>query len=338
MPGMSGLELQKEIKKRWPKCRIIFLTGYDVFNYIHEAMKNEAVDYILKSENEDAIKDAVKKAIFMLAEKSRRERLEERVNENFVKMIPALKKDFFERLLNGEVTMKQELLEKVKTLQIELNPHRPVIVLMARIDDTKVNHTNEDETKIFAKLQSIIEDYFTDKILWVQIQQNIDVQIFLLQPIYLDENLSETDFTQLREHSNKVFQTLQIIQEECNKLFDFSVSFYMSNSFIDWFTLYKCCYEMEIFINFRFRRNSEMIVVGKSQIITEAFTESVDVVNTVHLALKKMNLLQQYLDTGHKEQFEEIYQEIMHSFMSCNELETKVLKSIKIPVSIGKTN
>ena len=29
MPGMSGLELQEHVIRQWPRCKFIFLTGYD---------------------------------------------------------------------------------------------------------------------------------------------------------------------------------------------------------------------------------------------------------------------------------------------------------------------
>ena len=45
MPGMDGLELLKEIHSFWPFCKVIFLTAYDRFDYIHEANK-DGISYI----------------------------------------------------------------------------------------------------------------------------------------------------------------------------------------------------------------------------------------------------------------------------------------------------
>lgn len=35
MPGYSGLQIADKITQNWPRCRIIFLTGFDSFEYIY---------------------------------------------------------------------------------------------------------------------------------------------------------------------------------------------------------------------------------------------------------------------------------------------------------------
>ncbi|MBW7462077.1 response regulator, partial [Paenibacillus sepulcri] len=63
MPGMSGIELQQKIHERWPRCKVIFLTGYSDFDYIQSAMRNGGMDYILKVEGDEPILAAVGRAI-----------------------------------------------------------------------------------------------------------------------------------------------------------------------------------------------------------------------------------------------------------------------------------
>ena len=58
MPQMNGLELAKLVRDQAPKCHIVFLTGYDDFDYARTAIKLGADDYLLKgqrSELEEAI-------------------------------------------------------------------------------------------------------------------------------------------------------------------------------------------------------------------------------------------------------------------------------------------
>ncbi len=69
MPGINGLELSKRIKERKPEIPIIFLTSYDTFAYIQEALRLGAVDYIHKpTMDETEIRDALRKAIGKLEE------------------------------------------------------------------------------------------------------------------------------------------------------------------------------------------------------------------------------------------------------------------------------
>ena len=63
MPGMNGLELQRELLARGARLPIIFLTGHgDVSTAVH-AMKYGACDFIEKRGDPMALKAAVEKAV-----------------------------------------------------------------------------------------------------------------------------------------------------------------------------------------------------------------------------------------------------------------------------------
>lgn len=63
MPGMDGMQLLEEIVKRWPKCHIVFLTGYEDFAPIYKASRYQRVRYLLKSEGPDAVVSIVRQLI-----------------------------------------------------------------------------------------------------------------------------------------------------------------------------------------------------------------------------------------------------------------------------------
>ena len=48
MPQMNGLDLAHLVKEQSPSCHIIFLTGYDDFEFARKAIKLGADDYLLK--------------------------------------------------------------------------------------------------------------------------------------------------------------------------------------------------------------------------------------------------------------------------------------------------
>lgn len=48
MPIMTGIELAKKVREEGYKTKIVFLTGYDDFDYVKEAFRVQAADYILK--------------------------------------------------------------------------------------------------------------------------------------------------------------------------------------------------------------------------------------------------------------------------------------------------
>ena len=63
MPGMNGIELAKYIKEKYTNCIIIFITAYDRFDYVIEAMHIKAFDYLLKPWKEEKLFELINTAI-----------------------------------------------------------------------------------------------------------------------------------------------------------------------------------------------------------------------------------------------------------------------------------
>ncbi|MFK7691869.1 response regulator [Paenibacillus sp. HJGM_3] len=63
MPIMNGLELFREVKKRYPQSQFVLLTCHSDFHYAQEALKLGALDYFTKlSFDEEELKSAIEKA------------------------------------------------------------------------------------------------------------------------------------------------------------------------------------------------------------------------------------------------------------------------------------
>lgn len=63
MPGLSGLDLQKELAKKNRSLSIVFITGHGSIPLSVQAMKAGAVDFLEKPFDEQALLDAVMHAI-----------------------------------------------------------------------------------------------------------------------------------------------------------------------------------------------------------------------------------------------------------------------------------
>lgn len=86
MDEISGLQFGTIIKKRDPKALIIFITGYDYFEYAHEAIKLQALDYLLKPIPYSDFQRVIIKAIEILKERDPKtgEKLEKHMENNKV--------------------------------------------------------------------------------------------------------------------------------------------------------------------------------------------------------------------------------------------------------------
>jgi len=98
MPNMTGLELARKAIDKWEDLRVVFVSGYQDFNYIKQALSLNAFNYVLKPMDDRELIESLRKARDALElEKARHET--ERV---FKQMVPIVKNEFLLRLLEGE--------------------------------------------------------------------------------------------------------------------------------------------------------------------------------------------------------------------------------------------
>lgn len=63
MPGLSGLEVTRRVRKRAPATRVIVLSMYNNEAYVLQALKNGATGYVLKDALSDQILEAVRETV-----------------------------------------------------------------------------------------------------------------------------------------------------------------------------------------------------------------------------------------------------------------------------------
>nr|WP_306220234.1 response regulator [Cohnella sp. WQ 127256] len=70
MPGMSGMELFSRVRELYPTVKVVILTCHQDFEYIQEALRMGAVDYIVKTQlekqNLDQILERIVKAMVVV--------------------------------------------------------------------------------------------------------------------------------------------------------------------------------------------------------------------------------------------------------------------------------
>jgi DNA-binding NarL/FixJ family response regulator len=60
LPGKSGVEITREIKKEFPKTRVLALSMHENFVMIQKMISAGAAGYILKSSNQDEVLEAIR--------------------------------------------------------------------------------------------------------------------------------------------------------------------------------------------------------------------------------------------------------------------------------------
>lgn len=63
MPGMSGLELLRAVKSRWPNIQVVMMTAFEIIDNAVDAMKEGAYDFLIKPFKADVLVTAVNRAL-----------------------------------------------------------------------------------------------------------------------------------------------------------------------------------------------------------------------------------------------------------------------------------
>ncbi len=66
MPESDGVFLMNWVRGRYPDMIIIVISGYQNFDYILQAMRNGAIDYLLKPIDPEKLKQVIQKAIGLI--------------------------------------------------------------------------------------------------------------------------------------------------------------------------------------------------------------------------------------------------------------------------------
>lgn len=146
MPNMSGLELARIAIQKSANIRIIFVSGYQDFHYVKQALSLKACSYVLKPMDDNELIASLKSIIEEFREEKRRKETE----EQFQHLKPMAKNDLLFRLLEGEPVLgKNEQMMKLISAYGLDHLEAPLCVAVLGIDELSLS---------LQQLQEVIQD------------------------------------------------------------------------------------------------------------------------------------------------------------------------------------
>lgn len=133
MPWLTGLQLAEEAKKLIPSIKVIFISGYDDFEYVKTALKMDAYEYILKPVDTVELMDAVRN----VTDTIRKEAEEEELRESLLRRVDESKPFMRQKLLCDLVfgtARYDELWGTIRSLDIRFGGEAYITVI-AEVDD-----------------------------------------------------------------------------------------------------------------------------------------------------------------------------------------------------------
>lgn len=103
MPYMDGIELSNHIKTEFPTTKILFLTGFDEFEYAKEAVHLEVEEYILKPVNSAELTNVFTQLKLKLDQEISEKRNVAILEKYYLESLPFLRSNFYSTLMEGKI-------------------------------------------------------------------------------------------------------------------------------------------------------------------------------------------------------------------------------------------
>lgn len=145
MPIMDGIELARNLHERYPEIRMIFLSGYEEFDYVKKAMEYKAYNYMLKPAKIEKIEQVVCEVRDEILKERRRVQEEKELLRKFDQSIPILREHYMNQLLNGIEYDEAEIGRKFELCKIELE-NKNIVVMICEPDREENAASREDRT------------------------------------------------------------------------------------------------------------------------------------------------------------------------------------------------
>lgn len=315
MPGMNGLQLQAQVMNQWPRCKFIFLTGYSDFSYIHTSVRQGAFDYVLKTEGDDPIIAAVDRAVAQLQASFTFESLIRDAESKLVAAAPLLRKEYWLDMLGADPISEPEpassstaqLAESDRSkrfakLGIALHPSRPVFMAIGRVDGWREGIGPGDRALFLYSVNNIADEILAPRFLTEAVFYAPDRVLWLIQPREGAEDAPQ-DIPDWNRYLLGLYETAQAA---CSQYLKLPCSFVVNGKPTEWEELAA-----------GFERLSALFVhglgSGKEMLLSERHLADGDAPAGDRGPLKRLPMLEQYLEQKDEAAFFELYSEIMQT-------------------------
>ncbi|MCU6712888.1 response regulator [Paenibacillus sp. J5C_2022] len=234
MPGIEGIQLLQEIKSQWPACKVIFLTGYNDFQYAKSAITYGGFDYILKVESDEKILASVQRAIGKIEEEQDHEQLLARVESKMRLALPSLQKDYVWGILQGKPVIEEQLGPMFKEMDMPLCASLPVYVLIGRVDAWREAFNAPDKGLLAYAFQNIGDELLSAGAGCYSVVFEMSKIVWLIQPKAREQSAYDArnpDWVKTHRYASGILET---VQATCKKLLGLSVSFLLGSEAVAW--------------------------------------------------------------------------------------------------------
>ncbi|GBF77372.1 DNA-binding response regulator [Paenibacillus sp. 598K] len=237
MPGMSGMELYERILHNWPMCKVIFLTGFNEFDYARKAIRmGGVIDYVLKNEDDDVLLAAVEKAFAELDKVEELMNQELQAKAKLQRAIPALQKSTLLEMVAEQAPSPQARARKFVEADIPILPDKPVLLVIGSMESWREGMSESERLLLLYACQNIAAEYLIPTCVQLSFTLEGYKILWFIQPRALAAGAAEDDLEQREwQHlKTRVYSIMETVQQTCTNLLKHPVSFVIAREPYEW--------------------------------------------------------------------------------------------------------
>lgn len=344
MPNINGIQLMEEIFKRWPQCKVIFLTGHSEFTYVYQAIQHPGVTYLLKVEDIDKVIQVVEDTASKIRKEIKTGDLIREAKENIQMALELFQEDYLLRLLKGNksISVTQEQFEQ---LSIALSSDEPVILALGKIDSDLEEFNYMSKIQNVYAVKQMIKRYISMSLRSVIILDDNYHFILLIQPKD-KESFEVEDENERQEHTLQYLKgMLESIQQSCADKLNQSISFTMGNRAICWDEVVKHYNDLQSLLNYRIGNESSMLIIehniklNSDSQYTDNDIKQADGEENENKALSLASsnvllMLEQYLEAGQREKYFNELEPMLKSLCCISNKKSLIAQQVFCSISL----
>ncbi|MFD0692911.1 response regulator [Paenibacillus sp. GCM10027628] len=150
MPRMDGIELAFHLRRKYPQCKIVFMSGYADKEYLKAAISLKAVSYVEKPIDIEELEEAIRGAVAICRDEQRHQANDAvaRENKDYIKQEAAL------QLIRGAFD-EDQLQHRLLAAGFEGQLNGPATTVLVKLVTPPI--TKEDIAKLLGEVPALLE-------------------------------------------------------------------------------------------------------------------------------------------------------------------------------------
>lgn len=298
MPGLDGFALADRIFENWPKARIIFLTGYNAFDYAYKANQYKNVRYLLKTEDDEVIVQTVSEVIDSIDEELKNSYLlSNAINQEKI-MRHLLQKYCLLEYIHGQCIRED--------WDLSLRLHFPVLLLLCKPHLAEPLESDLLRTEFSLRLQQIFLEHWGGRAHLMTVDTDSNTFQCILQPRGARKGLSDGAEEWLAFYLK---ETMDNVLQVCRQNLNCEVVFLLHQSPVPWNLIQEKWEAMDFLFHQKFESNVQDSACAfiREENLHELSTESKGALVLIPKIHQQLDQLQSALEQNRKDVFQQLF-------------------------------